>query len=129
VVGRELGRAVVSWWRLHSASRGKRGDGAKTWPRFQMAASKYGLETYMVRGSKPKWDSLAVKWIPRESVDQVYELFRAVQREKAVEPITVTFEIRSVEDIDAAIKKLEELRQTMVKLPARVSGVLRTVNP
>jgi len=70
-------------------------------------------------------------WIPSryDPVITLYHYFIKVgQRTTAEEQaLTLTFKIKTVEDIDAAIQRLKELREKMVSMPGRVKSLLKSM--
>lgn len=70
-------------------------------------------------------------WTPSQydPVITLYHYFVKTKKvtEESEKAITLTFKIKTVEDIDKAIEKLRELREKMVSTPSRVKSLLKSL--
>jgi len=109
----KIDEKYVTWYRVFSVPRGKRGQGEKEWPKFQLKAKELGLETYKVEGSKMKWDCLAVKYIPNDTVSMILQSLPKTT-EQALKPEE---EVITPEKVSQAVSSsAEELELEEVKV-------------
>jgi hypothetical protein len=70
-------------------------------------------------------------WLPSQydPICTLYHYFiKAKKRPKEKEePLTLTFTIKTIEDIDKAVEKLNELKEAMLKTPERIQSLLKSL--